>query len=210
MNKTKKRKSYTVGAAFLAAAIVISIPMGAKSSFEDLRRKAESDYYYDATGYAIYEGIDKREEAANNLITVAKKYVDSNPELDPYIDELEYRVKYSQNMYLYQCGEKEVEANYLMGQAAEDLCEQLEQIELAEKDAKYPAQLIAEMRSEQDKIERSSYNDGAKEFNDRLDKYPMKALNILLDIEQMGVFEENYYQWPTDNYTDTAAVTLYD
>lgn len=190
MNKKGKRKGYTVGAAFMAAAIVISIPMGAKSSFKDLRREAESDYYYDNTGYAIYEGIDKREEAAKNLITVANKYVEANPSLDPYIDELEYRVKYSQNMYSYQCGVKEVEANALMGQAAEDLYEQLEKIELAEKDAKYPAQLIAEMRSEQDKLERSSYNDGAREFNSKLNKYPMKALNIFLDIEEMGVFGE--------------------
>lgn len=190
MNKEKKRKSYTVGAVFMAAMILISVPLGAKESFKDLRREAENGYYYDDTGYAIYEGIDKREDAASNLITVAKKYVDANPSLDPYIDELEYRVQYSKKMYAHQCGEKEVEANYLMGEAAENLCAELEKITLSEKDAKYPAKLIAEMRSEQDKIERSSYNEDAAEFNAKLEKFPVNVLNTFLKIEPMGVFDE--------------------
>lgn len=191
MNKTKKRKSYTVGAIVMAGMILLSVPVGAKNSFADLRREAENDYYYDDAGYAIYDGIDKREEAASNLVTVAKKYVDDNLWLDPYIDELEYRIKYNQNT-LSQCGVKEVEANYQMGLAAERLYEELEKIELSEKDAKYPKEFIAQMRSEQDKLERSSYNDGAKEFNAKLNRFPISILKNIVDIEPMGVFSDEY------------------
>lgn len=192
MNKKKKKTSCIVGAIFMAAAIVVSVPLGAKRSFERLRDDAAGDYYYDATGYAVYQGIEVREAAASNLVTVAKKYVDNNPSLDPYIDELEYRIKYSQNMYSFQCGTKEVEANRLMGQAAEDLYVELEKIELSEKDAAYPKKLISEMRSEQDKIERSSYNEGAAEFNAKLNNFPISFLKEVVDIEPMGVFGEEF------------------
>lgn len=211
MSKKSKRKSYTVGALVMAGMIVLSIPLGAKNSLENLRREAESDYYYDDTGYAVYQGIDAREEAASNLITIAQRYVDANPDLDPYIDELDYRVKYSKNMYSYQCGEKEVEANDLMGQAAEALYEQLEKIQLSEKDEKYPAQLIAEMRSQQDKIERSSYNGDAAEFNARLDKFPMNFINRLVGVQPMGVFgEESSVALVTEEEPEAEQATLYE
>lgn len=190
MGKNSKRKKNVVGALVMAAAIVVSIPLGMNRSFARLREKVENHYYLDLTGYAIFDGIDKREDAANNLITVAKRYVDQQPELDPYIDELEYRVKRSENLYessnpLFA---ETVTVNREMGTAAQSLYEQLEQVELSEKDAKYPRQLIAEMESEQDKIERSSYNDKAMEYNARLKEFPASVLGKLAGLKPMGVF----------------------
>ena len=53
----------------------------------------------------------------------------------------------------------------MMGQAAQALYEELKNTQLSETDQKYPDQLIAQMESEQDKINRSSYNEDAREFN---------------------------------------------
>lgn len=174
----------------MAGLLVVSVPLGVNRSFDRLREDAMDSYYYDGTGYAIYQGIDMREDAANNLLTVAKRYVEKNPGLDPYIGDLEYRVKYLENLYDFQGFEQEVEANRLLGEAAQALYEQLETVELSEKDEKYPRQLIAEIESEQDKIERSSYNDSAREFNEKLAQSPTKPLTKLMGISPMGVFEK--------------------
>lgn len=182
------KKKNVVGSLVMAGLIVVSVPLGVNRSFSRLREDVESEYYYDSTGYAIYEGIEAREAAANNLITVAKRYVDQEPGLDPYIDDLEYRVKRSENTYREDDFVQEAQANQEMGRAAQSLYEQLEQLDLSEKDAKYPGELIAEMESEQDKIERSSYNDEAREYNARLEKFPANFLRHVSGVKSMGVF----------------------
>lgn len=198
------KKKNVIGSLVMAALIVVSVPLGVNRSFSRLRKDVESEYYYDSTGYAIYEGIDAREAAANNLITVAKRYVDQHSGLDPYIDDLEYRVKRSENTYRQDNLTQEAQANQEMGQSAQSLYEQLEQIELSEKDAKYPAQLIAEMESEQDKIERSSYNDEAREYNARLEKFPVNFLRHVSGVDSMGVFGPGSSPGPAAEAVETA------
>ncbi len=183
-----KKKTVT-GALIMAVVIILSVPLGANRSFFRLREDAMEAYYYDSTGYAVYSGLDSRVAAARNLVTVAERYVDGNPGLDPYIDELRYRADHLENMYEFRGCEEEVEANLLLGQAAEALYEQLEGIALEEKDEKYPTELIANIESEQDKLARSSYNDGAREYNEKLENSPVKLLAKLTGTEPMGVFE---------------------
>lgn len=172
----KKKKA--IGALVMAAMILISVPLGAVRSFERLREKVlEDEYYYDSTGYAIYNGLEKQEEAAWNLITVAERYRESNPELESYIDDLTYQVERCQNFY-DNGAPKEVEYHQALCRSAEQLAEKLEEITLSEKDEKYPWQLISQLRSEQDRLERSSYNDGARKYNQKLDSFllPLKKL----------------------------------
>ena len=102
------------------------------------------------------------------MITVAERYTDDNPALTGLVGDLEYAVEYSQNCW--DGDEGMAEANQMMGQAAQALYEELKNTQLSETDQKYPDQLIAQMESEQDKINRSSYNEDAREFNARLEK----------------------------------------
>lgn len=183
------KKKNAIGALAMAGMILASVPFGAGRSLNRLREETLDDaYYYDSTGYAIYEGLEKQREAARNLITVAERYVESSPELDPYLDELKYRADFCEAFY-DPGNPREVESYGLLVKASQELYEQMEQMKLDEKDEKYPRQLISEIESEQDKLERSSYNDGARGFNERLEKFPANLLGQLAKVEKLGVFE---------------------
>lgn len=183
------KKKNVIGALVMAGMILVSVPFGASRSLNRLREETLEDaYYYDSTGYAIYEGLDRQLGTAQNFLTLAERYVERFPELDPYIDELSYRAEFCENFY--GPGEpKEVESYRLLAEASQALYEQLEKVDLDEKDAKYPRQLIAELESEQDKLERSSYNDDAREFNETLTRVPASLLRKLTGVKDLGVFE---------------------
>lgn len=184
------KKKNVIGAVIMAALILVSLPLGTQRSLSKEREKALlNSYYWDSTGYVVYDGLKQQETSARNLITVAERYVDQAPGLDPYIDDLTYRVDYCDNLF-DQGSEEEVESHALLLQAAERLFEQLEQIELSEKDQKYPRQIIADLEAEQDKLERSSYNDDARAFNEKLSGFPVKFLYRLTSVEPLGVFGE--------------------
>lgn len=186
----KLKKRNILGGAIMTGLILAAMPMGVAHSLEGLREEAEGAYYYDNAGYAIYDGLDKRREAAHNLLTVAQKYTDAYPELASYTEELAYRVQASENAYddtFYWAGATNAE----MGAAAEALAAELEKITLDEKDRKYPAQMIAQMQSEQDKIERSSYNDAAREFNRRLQVFPVNILRNFTGVKELVPFDEH-------------------
>ncbi len=181
-----KKKKHIGAAVFMAVAIAASVPLGINRSLAKARDEAAGDYYYDRTGYIIYDGIDQREAEAKNLITVAKRYSDENPELKKLIDELEYRVEVSENTLEMddETFTSIAAANAAMDQPARALAQALEELPLEEKDKKYPAQFIANMDSEQDKIKRSSYNDQARDYNEKLAKLKPFAL-----LKPLAVFE---------------------
>lgn len=181
-----KKKTVTA-ALIMVCALLASLPLGVNRSLNRLREDAEGCYYYDKTGFSISDGIEAREDAAANLITVARRYTQENAELSSCIDELEYRVEACRNTREDFSSVKE--ANQQMGDAAHALYEQLKQTELSEADAKYPDGQIAEMDSQQDMIRRSSYNDEAREFNGELENFPVKYLRYVAFVEPMTVFE---------------------
>lgn len=186
----KRRKWNIIGAAVMAGLIFAAMPLGVAHSMEDLRDDAESAYYYDSTGYAIYDGLEKRREAAHNLLTVAQRYTEAHPEIISYTQALEYQVQANESAHddtFYWAGATNME----MGAAAQALALELEKLPLEEKDKKYPAQMIAQMRSEQDKIERSSYNDEARAFNARLHSFPVNLLRNFTDVKELIPFDEH-------------------
>lgn len=151
---------------FMGVAIAASIPLGINRSLVRIREDASYTFYSDQAGYSISDGIEKRREAASNLITLAGRYKDKNPELEGLIDELDYCVKASE--YAWSDDHtftQEAKANAALDAPAEALAGTLESMELDSKDSKYPGQMISQMRSEQDKINRSSYNEEARAFN---------------------------------------------
>lgn len=180
------KKKNVAAAVFMGVAIAASIPLGINRSLSRVREDVEGAYYYDQAGYSIYEGIEKRQEAAGSLITLAGRYKDKDPDLPGLMDALDYRVKASQNAW---SGDHtfapEAQANYALDAPAEALADALNNLELSEKDKKYPDQLIKQMRSEQDKIDRSSYNDSAREYNAKLQRLKPMAV-----IKPLSTFDE--------------------
>ena len=167
----------------MGVAIAASIPLGINRSLVRVREDASGAFYYDQAGYSICDGIEKRREAANNLITLAGRYKDKNPELDGLMDSLDYCVKASENAWSdddpYTL---EARANAALDAPAQALATALEGMELSEQDRKYPAQMINQMKSEQDKINRSSYNEEARNFNAKVEKLsPMALVSPMAD-----------------------------
>ena len=182
------KKKNAIGACVLTAAIVLAVPLGVHTSLTKLREDAENTYYYDNAGYAIYEGVEERQATANNLITVAERYTSENPALTELIGDLEYTVRLAQNSY--DDFAEEAQANQMMTDAAQALYDELKNTQLSEEDAKYPDQLLAQMKSEQDKINRSSYTDEAREFHARLGKFPVNLLLPLVGVEPLATYNQ--------------------
>ena len=78
----------------------------------------------------------------------------------------------------------------MMTGAAQALYDGLKNTQLSEEDEKYPDQLLAQMKSEQDKINRSSYNDEAREFNARLGKFPVNLLLPVVGVEPLATYDQ--------------------
>lgn len=177
MKKVKKKK-HIAACAFMAAAIVVSIPLGINRSLSRLREEVVESYYYDQGGYAIYDGLEQRRASASDLATLASRYAEKDPSLTPLIDSLEYQIRRAEAAsYEDEDGfAGAVEANLALDAPVQNLADALEGVDLSEKDKKYPAQVLANMRSEQDKINRSSYNDAAREFNRKLERLKPVAL----------------------------------
>ena len=166
----------------------VRAPGGAHLPDSRCGTRRNSSYYGDKTGFAIWEGVENREAAASNLMTVARAlHRATTPPSPALVGDLEYAVDYSQNCWDGDAGQ--AEANQLMGQAAQALYEELKNTQLSETDQKYPDQLIAQMESEQDKINRSSYNEDAREFNARLEKFPVNLLRGVAGVEPLATFD---------------------
>ena len=164
-------------------------PGGELLLFPAAGRGAGGNYYYDDGDYSLYDSIDAREAASSNLITVAEKYTAEDPELTGLMADLEYWVNVSNGCYDPDLQE-EVEANREMGNAFQALYDRLSQVSLEERDQKYPGQLLAQMESEQDKIDRASYNDEARAYNEKLAAFPVNLLGKLGGVSPMGVFAQ--------------------
>lgn len=177
------KKSNLMAGIFMGVAIAASIPLGINRTLVQKREEISYTFYSDQAGYSIYDGIEKRREAASNLITIAERYKDKNPELEGLIDSLDYRIKASEYAWseddTFVC---EAQANFALDEPAEALAEVLNSVELSENDKKYPDRLIKQMRSEQDKINRSSYNDEARAFNAKAESLsPMALVKLMAD-----------------------------
>ena len=68
-----KKKRHVGAAIFMAAAIAASIPLGVNRSLIKLREEASGHYYYDDTGYALYEGLERRQAEAGGEIRRAEQ-----------------------------------------------------------------------------------------------------------------------------------------
>ena len=183
-----KKKSTVAGVVVMVLLILLALPLGVNCSFSRLREEVRGNYYYDDGDYSLYDSIDAREAASSNLITVAEKYTAEDPELTGLMADLEYWVNVSNGCYDPDLQE-EVEANREMGNAFQALYDRLSQVALEERDQKYPGQLLAQMESEQDKIDRSSYNDKARAYNEKLAAFPFNLLRGIAGVPSMATFD---------------------
>lgn len=179
-----KRKS--VFAIVLMIIMICIAPFwGTAESLDDLRDDCISELYNDSNGFSIDTAADTIYDSANNLITIAEKYTDTHPSLSYKIDELKIAMTSLYNTY----SDARIPAAKAVVQPAEDLTEALKSISLEETDAKYPDMLLSEIKSQQDIIKRSSYNDSAREFNKIKNSFPASLFSVMSEIKALKVAE---------------------
>ena len=183
------KKKTIIGAIVMVLAVLAAIPLGARRTMDRLYDKAKESYYYDSTGYAIYQGLEDRQAAAANLVTLGYRYADQSEELAGSVRLLEDQIAQAKR-YTYDVDRLSdaVNADSIMGATARHVVTLLETVTLSQKDAKYPSQLLADLDSEYDKLSRSSYNDDAREYNAKLEQLPVKWLVPVAGIRTMAVF----------------------
>lgn len=170
----------------MAIMVAIAPFLGTNSSLSAERNDAQGEVYYDSTGFSITTAARSRYDAASNLVTIAEKYTDQNPALAELIDELEYAMQKVNASY----GVNIVKTSHEITEPAHALAEALEQMELSEEDSKYPANLVSELDSLQDKIYRSSYNEAAESFNEILNSFPVNFFSILGNTEELPIAQK--------------------
>lgn len=179
--KAKRTTAILIMILVIAAVVVI----GPVVSLRNMRDDTESQYYYDENGYSIDEGILARKDAANNILKIAAKY-EENSELKSQASELEHAVKVLDNNYNWAERDK---ANKALDVPAQELMKWMaENVALSEADQRYLTSQTAELSSQQDKMNRSAYNEGAESFNARLADFPGSILKSFGWIEPLPTF----------------------
>lgn len=177
-------KNCKIAAAVLAAAIILSVPLGFKRTmsgfYNDLQNEYQNGEYND--GLSIQNDLDYRVELAYNLVTVAKRYLDAD---DPAVAAL---LDARQALDDANDPAEQYDANMKLTTASTDLYEALGKLELSEKDEKYRRSIYSDMTSRNDTIGNDPYNQLATEYNQKLERFPANLLAPLTGVEKAELF----------------------
>lgn len=168
-------------------AIMIAVPWGVNSSLEDLYFDYSSDFYYDKTGFSIYEGIEARTDICNNLLKVAEKYLDDHPELNSSYSALESAVSYAN--FTYDLHEDQYLSDKGLDDPAKRLYEELDALaDVSETEKTALSRSMMEMQSYTEKITHSSYNEKAEAYNNKIHSFPLRLFSFLNNHQDLPVY----------------------
>ena len=177
-------KNCKIAMAVLAAAIVVSVPLGFKRTmsgfYNDLQKVYQNGEYND--GLSIQNDLDYRVELAYNFATVAKRYLDAD---DPAVTAL---LDARQALDDADAPAEQYDANMKLTTASTDLYEALGKLELSEKDENYRRSIYSDMTSRNDTIGNDPYNQLAIEYNQKLERFPASLLAPLTGVEKAELF----------------------
>lgn len=157
--------------------ILLAVPIGLYSSVASLRDDALAVYHDDQTGYTILRGLQNRADAAENLLKIAEKYQDQHGELEIAVAQLEDTVGALDEARSGAVDEAQARANQALDASAQTLAEALLALDdIAEADQTHVDNQLQELRSNQEQINHSDYNEAAVDFNQGLEEYPAKLL----------------------------------
>lgn len=167
--------------------LLAAIPLGVGRTYASLRKEAQNAYYDDQTGLSIPDTVAERAAFTESLITLAEGYEKENQGLTPAIDEARTAAQ--------NCGdgggedpENLAALNQRLNQAFGSLLLQLQVLPLGEGDSKTAETLSQQMKDSQSKLDSSSYNTQAEEFNQELGQFPVRFLRDLAFLQPLELF----------------------
>ena len=185
--KKKSRKKTGAAAAVMILMLLAALFLGMLSSVSKMKGIAEDSFYSDENGYSVHMGVEIRQKSAIRLLSVAEDYQNSYPELTEPSAELKSAIEALDNAWFSDDG-SEAEKNLALSEPCRAVRDLLLSVDIKDADEKIVQNNFAEITAAQDRINRSSYNDDAAEFNKSLYKYPAKLLKDLGIVKALPVY----------------------
>lgn len=177
-------KKSPVAITIMIIAILLSGLLGCRHSL--LReRKAAEDYFYngsDGDGYSIQSDLEYIGATANNLKTVAVRYIDSADPLITALTEARGSLSAAKNI-----SEKYTAASNLFD-AVSALHDSLDESKMNSTDKGFRSSLYDDIKSAMQRISHNGYNDAARDFNSILEGFPAKFVAKLTGINQIQLY----------------------
>ena len=165
--------------------VLLSVLIGAAISLGGLRRTAEQVFERGSDG--SWNGIESDvydiTSGSYNLITIAERYLGEN-DVDIAAVEREIDSVYAAR----KPGSIHDAVEELRG-AINGLDQTLRAQDLSEEDKALLIKTIADIEASYRKIDRSDYNDIAREFNDKLKPFPANVLSGIVGVEPLELYE---------------------
>jgi hypothetical protein len=164
--------------------IFLSALLGAARSLIPMRNTAQETFYagVDGDGLGINNDLNSRAELAYNLVTVARRYVDSDTsEITAVLAARDALIDAD------SIGEK-YRANAKLTEATGDLIEAMAAYPLSDTDARYRSTISTDLRSRNEIISHDSYNAQAQEFNQTLAAFPASLFGRLVGVKSLELF----------------------
>ena len=177
-------KRMPVAAGILALCVVFALVFGCFRSVSGLRTQAEQIFFSGAggDGIGVASDLSARRDAALNLVTVARRYLDPQDEEVTALEAAAMALDGADTI-----GEK-ARRNRELDRAAFALGDRLSRLELSQQDENYRAGLLAELSSRNATISHDPYNDAAQKYNEALNALPAGFFGKLLGLAPLELF----------------------
>lgn len=181
MSKLDNRRLAAVGMALM---ILLSLFVGTARSLYPMRNAAQQVFFegVDRDGLGIQNDLNKRIELSYNLVTVAKKYSESDTDAVKAV--LSAREKLSSADSI----KEKYKANIALTEATETLIEEMKSYSLSEKDEKYRKEIRDDLNSRNETISSDGYNAAASSFNSELSSFPASVIGRLVGLRSLELF----------------------
>lgn len=180
----KYLKKTPVAIFIMLITILLSGLFGCQKSLLKLQKNAE-DFFYsgeDGDGNSIQSDLEYIGATANNLKTIALRYIDAD----------DARIKDLNSARSALTSSKTISDKYSASQTLFDavtaLYDCLDPNEMNSTDKSFRSSLYDDIKSAMQRISHNSYNDVAREFNSLLKQFPAKAIAELMGIKEIQLY----------------------
>lgn len=169
-------KNRKVAMLICVVVVALSILAGARRSISEVIAETESAFVYgvDGDGKSIYHDLGSRVQLANNLATVAERYLDADDTLVANVRDAAKRLERETSPS--RC----YDLNVQLENAVTDLNAALLNEELSSADEGYREGIMTDLTSYAYIISHDGYNERVRELNEEtLGKFPARILKYL-------------------------------
>ena len=163
----------------MVVVILASGTLGCRRSLLSARKTAEDLFY---SGESIQNDLEYIGATANNLKTIALRYIDADNQLIIDLNETRSALTSSKTI------SAKYEAAQKLFDAVTALHDSLDPDKMNSTDKGFRASLYDDIKSAMQRISHNGYNDAAREFNDILEHFPAKLIADIAKVEPLQLY----------------------